>query len=123
MEHRMTSFAVTILREPNYAVLRTDSYINKLAAEQIKQEVESLIEHGCRRFIINFARSSVINSLGLSVLISVIERTLDVQGILVFTDLTQVNAETMETMGLTQYARVMPTEEEARHLIEQASPP
>lgn len=119
----MNAFHVTVLREANYAVLRTDGYINNLGAERIEQEIEPLIEQGCQRFIINFARSPIINSMGLSILIGIIERMLEIGGVLVFTDLTEVNAETMEIMGLTQYTYIRPTEAEARAFIEQATPP
>jgi anti-anti-sigma factor len=119
----MNPFNVTVLREPGYAVLRTEGYINNLGAERIEQEVEPLIEHGCKRFIINFARSPIINSMGFSILIGIIERMLEIEGILVFTNLTEVNAETMEIMGLTQYAHLLSTEEEARGFIAQAAPP
>jgi anti-anti-sigma factor len=119
----MNPFDVTVLREPGYAVLRTDGYINNLGAERIEQEVEPLIEHGCKRFIINFARSPIINSMGFSILIGIIERMLEIEGILVFTNLTEVNAETMEIMGLTQYAHLLSTEEEARGFIAHAAPP
>lgn len=119
----MNAFHVTVLREANYAVLRTDGYINNLGAERIEQEIEPLIEQGCHRFIINFARSPIINSMGLSILNGIIERMLEIGGVLVFTDLTEVNAETMEIMGLTQYAYIRPTEAEARAFIEQATPP
>jgi anti-anti-sigma factor len=119
----MNPFNVTVLREPGYAVLRTEGYINNLGAERIEQEVEPLIEHGCKRFIINFARSPIINSMGFSILIGIIERMLEIEGILVFTNLTEVNAETMEIMGLTQYAHLLSTEEEARGIIAHAAPP
>jgi len=119
----MNAFHVTVLREANYAVLRTDGYINNLGAERIEQEIETLIEQGCRRFIINFARSPIINSMGLSILITIIERMLEVGGVLVFTDLTEVNAETMEIMGLTQYATLRPSEADGRAFAEQATPP
>jgi anti-anti-sigma factor len=119
----MNSFQVTVLREPGYAVLRTEGYINNLGAERIEQEIEPLIEQGCKRFIINFARSPIINSMGFSILIGIIERMLEIQGVLVFTNLTEVNAETMEIMGLTQYAHLLPTEEEARGIIAHATPP
>ena len=95
----MNAFHVTVLREANYAVLRTDGYINNLGAERIEQEIEPLIEQGCRRFVINFARSPIINSMGLSILIGIIERMLEVGGVLVFTDLTEVNADLCSKEG------------------------
>jgi anti-anti-sigma factor len=118
----MNSFEVTVLREPQYAVLRTDGYLNNLGAERIEQEIEQLIEQGCRRFLINFAQSPIINSMGLSILIGIIERMLEVGGVLVFSNLTEVNAETMEIMGLTEYAYLRATEEEARSFILEAKP-
>jgi len=60
--------------------------------------------------------------MGLSILIGFIERMLEVKGVLVFTNLTEVNAETMEIMGLSQYAQILPTEEEARAVIMEAAP-
>ena len=97
-----------------FAVVRTNGYINNLGAERIEQEIDSLISWGVKNFIINFAQSPIINSMGLSILIGVIEKTNQIEGKLSFSNLTEVNAETMEIMGLTQYATLFPTEEEAR---------
>jgi anti-anti-sigma factor len=104
---------VQSFQDGDVAIVRTDGYINNLGAERIEQECESLIGRGYRKIIINFERSPIINSMGLSILIGVIEKMLEISGILAFTDLTKVNSETMEIMGLTQYARIYRTEGEA----------
>lgn len=104
---------VQSFQDADVAIVRTDGYINNLGAERIEQECESLIERGYRKIIINFERSPIINSMGLSILIGVIEKMLEISGVLAFTDLTPVNSETMEIMGLTQYARIYRTESEA----------
>jgi anti-anti-sigma factor len=104
---------VQSIQDGDVAIVRTDGYINNLGAERIEQECESLIERGCHKFIINFAKSPIINSMGLSILIGIIERMLEINGVLAFTDLTPVNAETMEIMGLTQYAQIYRSEPEA----------
>jgi anti-anti-sigma factor len=110
-EERMN---VQSLQDGDLAIIRTDGYINNLGAERIEQECDGMIERGIRKFIINFEKSPIINSMGLSILIGIIEKMLEIDGVLAFTDLTPVNAETMETMGLTQYAQIYPTESEAR---------
>ena len=115
----MSRFGVEVVREPGYAVLRTNGYINNLGAERIEQEYDSLIEQGCRHFIINFAESPIINSMGLAILLGIIEKNLSTQGTIVFCCLTEVNAETMEIMDITQYVTLAPTEEAARTFIEQ----
>jgi anti-anti-sigma factor len=105
---------VQTVQDGELAIIRTDGYINNLGAERIEQECAAMIERGCRKFIINFAKSPIINSMGLSILIGIIEKMLEIAGVLAFTDLTAVNAETMEIMGLTQYAQIYPSEREAR---------
>ena len=101
-------------QDGDVAIVRTDGYINNLGAERIEQECETLIGHGFRKFVINFEKSPIINSMGLSILIGIIEKMLEINGVLAFSDLTPVNAETMEIMGLTQYAQIYPTERDAR---------
>ena len=105
---------VQSVQESDLAIIRTDGYINNLGAERIEQECDAMMERGFRKFIINFAKSPIINSMGLSILIGIIEKMLEINGVLAFTDLTPVNAETMEIMGLTQYAQIYPTESVAR---------
>lgn len=105
---------VQSVQEGELALIRTDGYINNLGAERIEQECDAMIARGFRKFIINFEKSPIINSMGLSILIGIIEKMLEIKGVLAFTDLTPVNAETMEIMGLTQYAQIYPTEREAR---------
>ena len=92
------------------SIVRTDGYINNLGAERIEQECDALIQEGYRKLVINFEKSPIINSMGLSILIGIIEKILEIRGVLAFTDLTPVNAETMEIMGLTEYARIFHTE-------------
>src|SRR5262249_12086663 len=91
----MRRFAVEVVREQGYAVFRTKRYINNLGAERIEQEYDSLVAAGCRHFIINFADSPIINSMGLAILLGIIEKNLSTQGVIVFCCLTEVNAETM----------------------------
>ncbi len=117
----MDRFAVEVVREPGFAVLRTDGYINNLGAERIEREYDTLVNEGYRRFIINFARSPILNSMGLAILLGIIEKNLDLGGELVFCCLTEVNAETMEIMDITQYVPLCTTEAEARARCETGS--
>ena len=118
----MSRFAVEVVRELDYAVFRTNGYINNLGAERIEQEYDRLVKDGCRNFIINFAESPIINSMGLAILLGIIEKNLSTQGIIVFCCLTEVNAETMEIMDITQYITVARTEEDARAFVERQLP-
>jgi anti-anti-sigma factor len=114
----MSRFAVEVVREPCYAVLRTNGYINNLGAERIEQEYDGLVAQGCHHFIVNFADSPIINSMGLAILLGIIEKNLTNKGQIVFCCLTEVNAETMEIMDITQYVTLAETEDDARAFMD-----
>lgn len=115
----MSRFEVDVVREPDYAILRTNGYINNLGAERIEQEYDSLVAQGCHNLIVNFADSPIINSMGLAILLGIIEKNLATQGKIVFCCLTEVNAETMEIMDITQYVTLKESEQDAREFLEQ----
>lgn len=104
---------VSVKKEPGYSVLYTDGYINNPGGEKIAHECYKLIDEGYKHFILNFEKSKVINSIGISILIEIIERVLELKGSLGFTGLTSTIAKTFRIMGLTQYAKVFDTESEA----------
>jgi anti-anti-sigma factor len=96
-----------------YAVIHTDGYINNLAGEKVGEQANALIAEGYRRLVINMEKSTVINSIGISILIEVIERMQDIQGTLAFCNLTRTIAKTFTIMGLAQYAQIYDHEADA----------
>src|SRR5262249_38749242 len=118
---RMTRFSVEFAHEPDSGVRRTDGYTNSLGAERMGREYDRLFGDGCRNFIINFAKSPIINSVGLAILLGIIEKTLSSDGRMVFCCLTEVNAETMEIMDIAQYVPLAATEEGARGILRQGA--
>ena len=111
---------VVVKREPEFAVLHTDGYINNPGGEKIARECYELMEGGYKHFILDFEKSKVINSIGISILIEIIEKVLEINGSLNFTGLTSTIAKTFKIMGLTQYAQVFDSEEEAAAAITSA---
>lgn len=109
---------VAVKKEPGYAVLRTDGYVNNPGGEKIARECYKLMEEGYKHFILDFTKSKVINSIGISILIEIIEKVLEAEGSLGFTGLTSTIAKTFKIMGLTQYAKVYDSLSEAAEAIE-----
>ena len=56
------------------AVVTTEGYINNTAAESIAAECQKLLSEGASRFVLNLEGSRIINSIGISILIEVIEK-------------------------------------------------
>lgn len=107
------NFQVTVRREFGYAVLYTDGYINNTGGEKIAQECYKLLDEGVKRFILNLAKSPIVNSVGIAVLIELIEKVREEGEKVIFCNCTPVISKTFKIMGLTQYAELYGDEKEA----------
>jgi anti-anti-sigma factor len=90
------------------AVLEVAGYINNEGGEVIAREARKLIDAGQRALLLDLRATRIINSIGISLLLEVLERTLEVNGTLAFCCLTPSIAKTFQIMGLAQYTRIFP---------------
>lgn len=90
------------------AVLEVTGYINNEGGEAIAREAGRLLESGKRTLLFDLHATRIINSIGISLLLEVLERTLDLGGVLAFCCLSPSIAKTFQIMGLAQYARLFP---------------
>lgn len=95
------------------AVLRTDGYINNAGGEEIARQAYSLLGEGTSRLLLDLERTKIVNSIGISILIEILEKVLDQGGRLAFCHLTPTIEKTFQIMGLAQYARIFPSTEPA----------
>ena len=108
---------VTAERRGDVAVLFTDGYINNQGGEEIAREAYSQLEAGVRALVMNLEKTRIVNSIGISILIEVLERVMDRKGVLAFCGLTPTIDKTFRIMGLAQYATIYPTQEEALQAV------
>jgi anti-anti-sigma factor len=92
-------------------VIKTDGYINNTGGEQIVKEFSK--HAGVNKLILNLEKSKVVNSIGISHLIDVIEKLNQENGKLVFTNLDPTIEKTFTIMGLFQFAEKADTVEAA----------
>ena len=104
---------ISVERRGDVAVLQTDGYINNQGGEEIARHAYAQLDAGARALILNLEKTRIVNSIGISILIEVLERVMDRKGVLAFSNLTPTIDKTFRIMGLAQYARIFPTEEEA----------
>ena len=95
------------------AVVYPGPYLNQLRGEGIESRCQELLRQGVRRIVINFAETELINSIGISILLGVIEAVNAASGVLVLSNLNQSNRELFEMLGLMSHVRVAETEERA----------
>ncbi|MBP1643672.1 MAG: anti-anti-sigma factor [Acidobacteria bacterium] len=104
---------LTIERRDGLAVIYTEGYINNQGGEEIARAAYSLLDEGYRRLLLNLTGTRIINSIGISILIEIIEKMLEVEGRLAFCQLTPTIEKTFHIMGLAQYASIYPDERAA----------
>jgi len=100
------SLKLTIDRRDGLAVIYTEGYINNQGGEEIARAAYELLDEGYRKLLLNLTGTKIINSIGISILIEIIEKMLEVEGRLAFCALTPTIEKTFHIMGLAQYASI-----------------
>ena len=104
---------VHVRREGEVGILETDGYISDAAGEKVAEAGHALIEEGFRHLVLNLEKSHIVSSIGVSVLIEVIEKIRELEGEIAFCCVTPTLAKTFQIMGLLQVANLYDTEQEA----------
>ncbi len=106
-------FKLTASMRDDVLVLFTSGYVNNEGGQKILQTFNDHFSSGTRNVIIDFAESKVVNSIGISFLIEIIEKLNAIGGTLIFTNLEPAIAKTLTIMGLFNFARQSDTVESA----------
>jgi anti-anti-sigma factor len=93
------------------AVIYPGSYLNQLRGERIESKCREFLTAGVRRIVINFEETELINSIGISILLGVIESVNHALGALVLSNLNASNRELFEMLGLMSHVEIVDTEE------------
>ncbi len=95
------------------AVIYPGPYLNQLRGESIELQCADLLASGVRHIVINFEETELINSIGISILLGVIESVNGAEGALVLSNLNESNRELFEMLGLMSHVELVDTEEAA----------
>src|ERR1700730_5166116 len=104
---------VAVDRRPNGAILYTKGYINNVGGEEIANRAYELMDSGVLTLLLNLRETKIVNSIGISILIEIIEKMMDKGGKIAFCCLTPVIHKTFQIMGLANYAAICDNEEAA----------
>ena len=106
-------FSLTSEVKDSCLVIATSGYVNNAGGEAIAKEFTKYFESGTKHVVINLANSKVVNSIGMSFLIEIIEKLQEVDGKLVFTNLDPAVEKMLTIMGLFNFAGKEKSVEEA----------
>lgn len=107
------TFQVEAREQDNLWIFHTHGYINNMGGEAISNKFAEAFKKGGRKFLFDLTDSNIINSIGVSYLIEILEKTIESRGLLAFCNCVPIIEKTFKIMGITQYAKVYKTAEEA----------
>ena len=90
------------------AVVHAGDYLNKLTGDQIERECRRRIDEGCKELVVDFSRTEVVNSVGISILLGVIDSASSAGARVVFSEVNEHTAELFEILGVSRHALVNP---------------
>jgi anti-sigma B factor antagonist len=94
-------------------VVYVDGYLNSLLGEEVERVVDEFLGGGGRRVLLNFAGTRLINSIGISFIIGIVEKAMELRGALALCALSRINSELFQITGVAPYFKSYATEEEA----------
>ncbi len=106
-------FNITKRTEGDIVVIETTGYLNNVGGEKISEVCYEEIDNGKTLFLLNLENTKVVNSIGVSILIEIIEKLQDIDGKLGYCNLAPIVEKTFNIMGLTKYSTIYKTESEA----------
>ena len=99
-------------------IIYAGDYLNKLSGERIERECKRQFESGCRALVINFRDTELVNSIGVSILMGVIDASERNNARLIFSDVNSHTADLFQMLGLTRHVSLAKDEGEALSLAD-----
>ena len=109
--------AVNIVEHTDHAVVYPQGYLNGPTGEEIDAACSTLVRKGQNRIVINFKEIETINTIGISNLISILEKVGHRQGVVCFSNLEPSSRQIFDVLDISRAVLIFDNEEEAaRHL-------
>ena len=109
----MSDFNLEIREENEIIIIKTSGYLNNVGGEKISEACYAEIDKGKKYFLLDLENSKVVNSIGVSILIEIIEKLQEIDGKLGYFNLAPIVAKTFKIMGISSYSELYDSEDEA----------
>ena len=106
-------FSLSVEEKNGIVIIKTKGYINNIAGEQIADVCFKKFDEGIHKFLLDLENPSIVNSIGVSIIIEIIEKLQEVNGHIGYYNLAPIVAKTFKIMGLVQYSTIYDSEDEA----------
>jgi len=101
-----TEYKIPVEKTGETTTVFASDYLNKLSGEKIERECRRQLDAGCKTLVVNFAETEIVNSIGVSILLGVIDAASNAGANIVFSDVNNDTIELFEMLGLTNHVTV-----------------
>ena len=98
-----TNIEIPVYSEGETATVFASDYLNKISGEMIERECKRRIDSGCKTIIVNFKDTEIVNSIGVSILLGVIDAASNSGAEVIFSEVYEGTGQLFEMLGLTNH--------------------
>jgi anti-anti-sigma factor len=109
----MSDFTIKVREEGDITILETSGYLNNFGGDRVASICKQSISEGKRKLLINLDNTKMVNSIGVSILIEIIEDLQGVNGKIAYYNVAPIVEKTFNIMGITNYSKIYTSEEDA----------
>ena len=109
----MSDFTIKVREEDDITILETSGYLNNFGGDRVASICKQSISEGKRKLLINMENTKMVNSIGVSILIEIIEDLQGVNGKIAYYNVAPIVEKTFNIMGITNYSKIYTSEEDA----------
>ncbi len=89
------------------AVVFAGDYIKKLTREKNERECKMRFDEGCTELVVNFSQTEIVNSIGVSILLGVIDSASNAGARVIFSDVNENTVELFDMLGVSKHAAIV----------------
>ena len=109
----MSNFSLSSKSAQDIAIMTPRGYINDIGAERLESTSEQFLGDGLKKLVVNFSDVQYINTIGLSIFLSMVQKTMEYKSLLCFTNMKKDHREIFEMAGLIKHVKVFKDEKDA----------
>ncbi len=87
-------------------VVSAGDYLNKMTGERVERECRDLLRDGCKELVVDFSGTELANSIGVSILLGVIDSAQGKGAKIVLSGVNPDTLELFEMLGVTRHVEL-----------------
>ncbi len=95
------------LGDDEAAIIFAGDYLNKLSGEKIERECRQKLDAGFKKLVVDLSATDIVNSIGISILLGVIDSATNAGARVVFSDVNESTIELFNMLGVSRHADVL----------------